>query len=242
MTDRTLFRWGSWAAIIGGLIAIATNILHPRPESYGDPIAEQLRMIGETDSWVAIHLGLLTGFLLIVFGLFALSRSMKGGPAEGMARVALGALLISTPVAVFGLLLEAYTMPAISDLAAAGDASGIAAATAAGHVGWAAFMFVAIMALGVTPAIFGLAVSRDGGYPAWLGWGAFLFGLVSIGTGITGVLNGDSSGFQLVFSISSGVLTLWVIAIGVMLGRRAAGAITVPEPAAVGGRTTAGTR
>ena len=229
MTDRTLFRWGSWAAIVGGVLAIAGNVLHPRPESFDDPVGEQLRLIAETDSWVAIHIGLIVGFLLIVFGLFALSRSMKGGPAEGIARVALGSLLISTPVAVFGLFIETYTMPAISDLAVAGDASGIAAATAAGHIGWAAFMFVAIMALGVTPAIFGIAVARDGGYPAWLGWGAFLFGLVTIGTGITGLLGGDSSGFQLVFSISAGILTLWVIAIGVALGRRAAGPITVPE-------------
>lgn len=242
MSDRTLFRWGSWAAIVGGVIAIVTNILHPRPESFDDPIAGQLQMIAENDSWVAVHLGLTLGFLLIVFGLFALSRSMKGGPAEGMARVALGSLLISTPVAVFGLLLETYTLPAISDLAAAGDPAGISAATAAGHIGWAAFMFVAIMALGVTPALFGLAVSRDGGYPGWLGWGAFVFGLVSIGAGLTGILGGDSSGFQLVFSISSGVLTLWVIAIGVLLGRRTGEPITVPERAAVGGRTTAGTR
>ena len=229
MDDRTLFRWGSWAAIAGGVLAIVTNILHPSPETFDDPVAEQLRQITETDSWVAIHVGLLAGFLLITFGLFALSRSMKGGPAEGLSRLALGSLLISTPVAVFGLLLEIYTMPALSDLAATGDPTGIAAATAGGHIGWAAFMFVAIMSLGLTPAVFGLAVSRDGGYPAWLGWGAFLFGLASIAAGFTGLLGGDSSGFQLLFSISSGLLTLWVIAIGVLLGRRAGGPITVPE-------------
>jgi hypothetical protein len=223
--DRTLFRLGSWAAIIGGVVAIVTNILHPRPENFDDPIAEQLRLLAESDSWVAIHLGLLAGFLLIVFGLFALARSMKGGPGEGIARVALGSLLISTPVAVFGLMLETYTMPAIS------DAGGGAAATAVGHLGWAAFMYVATLALGVTPVLFGLAITRDGGYPAWLGWVAFLFGLVSIGAGVTGLLDGDSSGFQLVFAISSGILTLWVIAVGVLLGRRAAGPVTVPEGA-----------
>lgn len=230
MPDRTLFRWGSWAAIVGGVIALAGNLLHPRIENFDDTIAEELRIIGETDAWVEIHLGLLVGFLLITFGLFALSRSMKGGPAEGIARIALGSLLISTPVAIFGLLIDGYAMGAIADAAAA-DPAVLAAATAGGEIGWAGFMGVVILALGVTPALFGLAVAKDGGYPAWLGWGAFLFGLVSVGAGAWGVLDGASSGFFLVFAVSSGIITLWVIAIGVLLGRRAGGSVTVPEGA-----------
>ena len=228
MTDKALFRWGSWAAIVGGVIALAGNILHPRAESYDDFIAEELRIVGESDAWVEIHLGILVGFLLITFGLFALSRSMKGGPAEGISRIALGSLLISTPVAVLALLIDGYALGAIAEAAAA-DPAVLAAATAGGHIGWAGFMGLVIFGLGVTPALFGLAVARDGGYPAWLGWVAFLFGLVSVGVGVTGILDGASSGFFLVFAISSGILTLWVIGIGVLLGRRAAGAITVPE-------------
>jgi len=228
VTDKALFRWGSWAAIVGGVIVLAGNILHPRAESYDDFIAEELRIVGESDAWVEIHLGILVGFLLITFGLFALSRSMKGGPAEGISRIALGSLLISTPVAVLALLIDGYALGAIAEAAAA-DPAVLAAATAGGHIGWAGFMGLVIFGLGVTPALFGLAVARDGGYPAWLGWVAFLFGLVSVGVGVTGILDGASSGFFLVFAISSGILTLWVIGIGVLLGRRAAGAITVPE-------------
>lgn len=228
MPDRTLFRWGSWAAIIGGLIALGGNILHPRASDYADPIAEELRIIGESDAWVAIHLGILVGFLLITFGLFALARSMKGGPAEGIARVALGSLLISAPVAIIALLIDGYAMGAIAEDAAA-DPAVLAAATAGAHIGWAGFMGLVIFALGVTPALFGLAVAKDGGYPAWLGWGAFLFGLLSVGAGVFGILDGASSGFFLVFAIASGYVTLWVIGIGYLLGRRAGGPIMVPE-------------
>ena len=229
MDDRKLFRWGSWAAILGGVIALVANFLHPRGENYDDVIAEEIRIIGESDSWVAIHLAILAGFVLITFGLFALSRSMKGGPAEGLARIALGSLLISTPVGVLGLLIDGYAMGAIAEAAGTGDPAAQAAAIAGGHIAWAGFMGLAIFALGVTPALFGLAVAKDGGYPAWLGWGAFLFGLLSIGAGAWGILDGASAGFFLVFAIASGYATLWVIGMGVLLGRRAAGPITVPE-------------
>ena len=241
MPDRTLFRWGSWAAIVGGLIALAGNILHPRADDFADPVGEELRLIGETDSWVAIHLGILVGFVLIQFGLFALARSMKGGPAEGFARVALGSLLISAPLAIFALLIDGSAMGAIAEDVAA-DPAALAAATAGAHVGWAGFMGLVIFALGVTPALFGFAVAKDGGYPAWLGWGAFLFGLVSVGTGVFGILDGPSSGFFLAFAIASGYVTLWVIGIGVLLGRRAGGAVTVPEGTTARPRASASKR
>jgi hypothetical protein len=57
---------------------------------------------------------------------------------------------------------------------------------------------------------------------------------------VTGILDGASSGFFLVFAISSGILTLWVIGMGILLGRRAAGSITVPE--GTKGRASAGIR
>ncbi len=238
MLDRTLFRWGSWAAIIGGVIALGGNFLHPRLDSYEDPIAEELRIIGETDSWVAIHLGILAGFLLITFGLYALGRSMKGGPAEGIARIALGSLLISTPIAITALLIDGYAMGAIADAIAIDPALSVAA-TAAGEIAWAGFMGLVITALGITPALFGIAVAKDGGYPSWLGWAGMLFGIVSVGAGVTGILDGASEGFFLVFSISSGILTLWVMATGILLGRRAAEPVVVPEGTTTTRRTPA---
>ncbi len=230
MDDRKLFRWGSWAAIVGGVIALATNILHPRIENFDDPIGEELRIIGETDAWVPIHLALLGGFLLVTFGLYAISRSMKGGPGEGAARIALGSLLISTPVALVALLIDGYAMGAIAEAAAA-DPAVAAAATVGGEIGWAVFMGLTMLALGVTPALLGWAVTKDGGYPTWLGWGAILFALGSIGGGVMGLLDGPSSAFFLIFAITSGYTTLWVIGMGVLLGRRANGPITVPEGA-----------
>lgn len=239
MPDRTLFRMGSWAAIVGGVAAIIFNLIHPRLASFDDPIAEELRVVGESDIWVPLHLGILAAFLLIAFGLFAVARSMKGGPAEGIARVALGSLVISTSISSLALLIDGYALKAITEAVGAGPVVG-AAGIAVAHLAWAGFMGLTIFGLGVTPAIFGLAVVRDGRYPALLGYVGFVFGIAAIVTGIAGVLDGPSSAFFIFFSITSGVLTLWVIAVGAMLGMRVAGTITVPESTTARGRTSAG--
>ena len=228
MTDRSVLRLGSWAAIVGGVLAIIFNALHPRFGGEADPVAEELRIVAENDMWVPIHLGIFVSLLLITFGLFAFARSMKGGPAEGLSRVALGALVLSAPVALLTTLVDGYATKAVAD-AAADSPAAAAAGAAVAHTGWALFRGLTILYLGITPIAFGLASANDGGYPSWMGWAAVVFGSVSVLTGVYGVLTGSSPTFFLIFSIASGVLTLWVIALGVLLGRRAAGPVTVPE-------------
>jgi hypothetical protein len=229
MSDRTVLRLGSWAAIVGALVALVGNVLHPRMANYDDPVAEEFRIASESDQWVAIHVAILIGALLLIFGLFAVARSMKGGRGEGVARVALGSLLVSAPIGIIGFALDGYVAKAMADGlagAAPGPASGAAAAA---HVGWAVFMALVITFLGITPALFGAAVIADRTYPGWLGWVAVLFGTVAAINGIYGMFSGASAGFFLVFSITSGVLTLWVLALGVLLGRRVNDVVAIDD-------------
>lgn len=219
MTDRTLFRLGSWAAIVGAVVALVFNLLHPRIDEFGDVVATELQAVADSDAWIPIHLGILLGSLLITFALFVLARSMKGGPGEGMARVALGALMISAPVGIVTLGVDGYAMKEVADGLAGGGDPGAGATMV--HTGWALFMAFAITFIGITPALFGLAVVADPTYPSGLGWGAALLGLVVAGDGVVGMLAGPSSAFFIVFTVGSGLLTVWVLALGVLLGRRA---------------------
>jgi hypothetical protein len=218
MTDRDLYRVGSAGAVVGAVVALVTNLIHPRLSSYDDLVGETLREAAGSDAWILIHLGLLLGTLLIVLGLFALARSMKGGLADGLARLALGALLVSAPVAVLTLAVDGYATKQVAD---AGDA-GAAAGAAVVHIGWALFMALIISFIGITPALFGLAAARSGIYPAWLGWVAALLGLAAVVVGVVGSVDGPSAGFDVAFTATSGLLTLWVLVLGVLLGRRSA--------------------
>jgi hypothetical protein len=222
MSDRSLYRWGGAAAVIGAVVALVTNVLHPRITEYGDYVTSELTAVAESDGWIPIHLGLLLGSLLIVFGLFAVARSMKGGPAEGLARLALGGLLVAAPVAVLTLAVDGYATKAIADQVV-GQQGQVDAASgmAVVEIGWALFMALVILFIGVTPALFGLAAVRSGIYPSSLAWTAVVLGAVAAGDGVMGWVAGPSAGFFWVFVATSGLLTLWVLILGVLVGRRA---------------------
>jgi hypothetical protein len=219
MDDRDLYRWGGAAAVIGAVVALVTNLLHPRISDYENYVGETLAKVAMSDAWIPIHLGLLLGTLLIVVGLFAFARSMKGGPADGLARLGLGAVLVAAPVAVATLLVDGYATKQIAEAVAAGGDQTAGAAVL--HVAWALFAGLIILFVGVAPALLGLAAARSGIYPAWLGWAAVILGVVAVADGFVAAWDGPSAGFFLVFIATSGLLTLWVLVLGVLVGRRA---------------------
>ena len=79
MPDRTTLRLGSGSAILGALLALVTNFLHPRLSDYDDPVAEELRVVAESDGWIAIHLGILLATLLIKPKNLSTRASRHGG-------------------------------------------------------------------------------------------------------------------------------------------------------------------
>ncbi len=232
MTDGGVLRLGSWAAILGAVVALVANGLHPRVSETGDYVAAEMELVSGSDAWVPIHVAIMLAFLLIVFGLFALTRSMKGGRAQGLSRVALGALVLSAPVALVHSVLDAYALKAVADAVAESGPELGGAGTVIANITWSTLMGLNVLFLGVTPIAFGLAVASDGGYPRWLGWVALALGVVSVVNGLGGLIAGPTTAFFMVFPVAAGLITLWVLAMGVLLGRRAAGAPAVaPAPA-----------
>jgi hypothetical protein len=54
VSEQSLYRIGSVSAIVGSLIAIVANLLHPRSATVADPEAF-LKMITESGIWVGDH-------------------------------------------------------------------------------------------------------------------------------------------------------------------------------------------
>jgi hypothetical protein len=224
MDERALFRWGGMAAVVGALVTLVTNLLHPRISDFDEPVPAFIEEIAGSGAWVLLHLGLVAGILLITVGLFAFGRSLKGSPAEGWARVALGSLLISTPIVLVTLGIDGYGSKAAADawVEAAGPTRQAAFATAAAvvQVSWGCFMLMTITYVGLTPILFGAAVAASGEYPPALGWAVAILGAGAVVAGVIG-FGGQSALFWILFVATSGLITLWILAMGVLLGRKA---------------------
>lgn len=234
MVERDLYRWGGIAAVVGALAALVANALHPRITDLDDATSAMIEEVARSGAWVPLHLVLIAAILLIAGGLFALARSLKGGPAEGLARLAKGSLLISTSVALVTLGIDGFSSKDASDAWAAATGPGkdaaFAAAAAVVTVAWGAFMVMTMTFIGLTPMLFGLAITRSQEYPAALGWPVAALGAVGIVAGVVG-FGGQSTVFWILFLVSSGLLTLWILVMGVLLGRKAAALAPAPSPA-----------
>jgi hypothetical protein len=224
MSERSLFRWGGAAAVVGAVVTLVTNLLHPRISDFDDPVPAFVEEIAGSGTWVLLHLGLVVGILLITVGLFALARSLKGGPAEGLARLALGSLLISTPIVLVTLGIDGYGSKAAAEAWAEasdpGRPAAFATAAALVQVSWGCFMLMTITYVGVTPILFGAAVAASEEYPPALGWAVAILGAGAVVAGLIG-FGGQSVLFWVLFVATSGLITLWILAMGVLLGRKA---------------------
>ena len=75
-SDRWLFLIGGAAAIGGSLIGMVGNLIHP-DTPIGDA-AGVAQAIVESEAWLPIHLAIVVGIILMLGGLVALARSVRG--------------------------------------------------------------------------------------------------------------------------------------------------------------------
>jgi hypothetical protein len=63
-------------------------------------------------------------------------------------------------------------------------------------------------------------VAASGEYPPALGWAVAILGAGAVVAGVIG-FGGQSALFWILFVATSGLITLWILALGVLLGRKA---------------------
>jgi hypothetical protein len=85
-TERWIYMIGGAAAIVGSLMAMVGNLIHP-VTPLDDPQGVA-RVIAESDAWGLIHLTIVFGITLMLGGLVALTTQSAAGspvpwPASG---------------------------------------------------------------------------------------------------------------------------------------------------------------
>lgn len=231
MLNRTVTRVGAAGAMVGAVIAVVFNILHPRPEEVG--AAEIVRSAAEEGIWALDHymLGWAIGLALLAF--IVLSRSLSSEPSTSWGRVALIFGIGSTAVAFALIGVDGFAIPE------AAEASGPETALAVAHVGEALLVATIAAFFGLTPILFGIAVLSGDDYPGWMGWVAIVAGVIGIVTASIMFFDGLSSfTIEVLFPIASLVFTLWIGVMGYLLWQKTS-APTAAQPAAPSGQPTA---
>ena len=103
-SDRWLFLIGGVAAIVGSLIGMVGNLIHP-DTPIGDPAGVALA-IAQSETWLPIHLAIVLGIILMFGGLVALAYSVRGDLAVALARLALAAAIAGVAVGLVLVILD----------------------------------------------------------------------------------------------------------------------------------------
>lgn len=225
MSERSMFRIGSVSAIVGSILALVVNILHPRSATLKNPEAF-LRMIAESTIWIGDHVGIIFAVLLITGGLVAISRSIAEEPGAAWARLGFAGALVSTAILCVLMATDGITVKVLADAWAKAPAAEKSAAFSVAHalaqINVAVFSVWVIEFFGVTIILYGLAVSTSSAYPKWLGWVAVLAGIGSALIGLNQAYRGPSTLVtNVLFPIFSIIITIWVLVMGILLWRKA---------------------
>jgi hypothetical protein len=209
------------SAIIGALLFIVANVLHPRSPNI-EITQAQIETVAASDIWLTDHLVLLVSGLLLLGGLIALRKSITGQPGAAWAEFGYVSALVSTGVWVVLVGLDGITSKIVHDAyAAAPDAGTLAIAELMEEIDIGLFSTFIIVFFGVTLLFYGLGVALSDNFPRWLGWVAVVLATASLITGFVQAYTGLSVLVtSMLFASFSSFLTLWLLIMGVLMWRR----------------------
>jgi hypothetical protein len=222
--ERWVFRIGGGSAIVGALLGMIGNLMHPvTPINDPEGVA---RVIANSSIWVPVHLAIVLGIVLMLGGLVAVYHSIRGGLAGALARFGLFAAVAGATIGLVLLILDGVAARQLAREWATALPAQKAVALGLVHanetINFALASLFNFVFAAATFILFGLAVALSDVYPRGLGWVAFLAGVGSIGAGLIQAYVGEPTGASRVLTIiSPTVITLWLLVIGVLLVRNA---------------------
>src|SRR5215216_1566662 len=222
--QRGIFRIGAVAGIVGALLAMVGNLLHPATP-IGDP-EDVARTIAQSERWVLVHLVIVVGLILMLGALVAISRSIEGGLSGALAQLGFVAAVAGVTVGVVLVIVDGVAAKHLADAwEAAPPEEGAAAlrvVLAEEAINFALAALFNILFAGITFILLGLAVAWSGEYPVWLGWVVVVAGVGSVLVGLVQAYTGESIGFTRIATIIfPTIITLWVVGMSVLLLRKA---------------------
>jgi hypothetical protein len=229
--ELDLYRIGGISGIAAGSLAVIANALHPRmaPSDLGNT-EKLLEMVSGYSLWRIDHLAIVFVVALALIAAVGLTRSITDLPAASWARVALASTVVTSAVAAVSFSMDGFVLAEVAqDWAQASGAEQAAILERARTVQYfdgALFAVTIIGAFGVTQLLTGLALWQSSLYPKWIGATALFSGVVGLVSGSWMWMSGEIGvgNFLVLFTITSVLFAVWLLAASFRLLRRSQGA------------------
>jgi hypothetical protein len=221
-----VLRIGSAASIAGALLGMVGNLAHPTTPAASQDAEGLARTIADSGSWVPGHLVILLGLILMLGGLVAIARSIRGGLPGALAQLGSIAAVAGATVGLLLLSIDGVAAKHLAQAWAAApsgeQAAALQALLAEEAINFALGTVFYILFAGVTFVLLGLAVAWSRTYPRWLGWMAVIAGAGSVVVGLVQGQVGETNAVTRIPSIIfPTVITAWLVWMGVLLLRKA---------------------
>lgn len=214
---------GGTTSIVGAVLLLVGTLLHPSTAQPNNSVAA-FTEYAAFQPWVAVHLLQLFGVVLIMAALVLLARRLTQGPAAEWATLAMTGAIAS--VAVYGALqaVDGVALKALVDSWVAAPepdkAAVFQAALAVRHIE-IGLSSIGDMLIGLTAALYGVALWIDGRAPRWLGALALVGGVPTAIAGVVIAYTGFSDLELTLNMVFNGLLLLWMIVLGLYAWRGA---------------------
>jgi hypothetical protein len=239
LSDRSFLRLGGGTAVVGGLLALVGNVLHPRYSNLDD--VDRFRLMAGSSALIASDLVLLAAFACVIAGFVAIAASLDEGRVSGLARFGRVSAIVGGAIALAETGIETFALVQSAKIfASASDANRVGAfwaTSAVDHLNTGLFATWTVVLLGLVPLLLGLAIVLNRRYPVWLGVAGVLGGVLCLAVGVFELLRTDQNPTVIPFFIGSLLDTGWLLWAGVLLWRRSAPAGAAAPSAAEAGLT-----
>jgi hypothetical protein len=208
------------AGIVGALLAMVGNLVHPATPT--DDPQGVARTIAGSQLWVADHLAIVVGLILMLAALVAIADPIKDGLPGALARLGSVAAVAGITVGLVLVTLDGLAAKQIAEAWATAPPDEQAAALrlvlAEETINFALAALFNILFAGVTFILYGLAVAWSRVYPRWLGWVVVVAGIGSVVAGLVQAYAGESTTVTRVLTIIfPTVITLWLAGMSTLL-------------------------
>jgi hypothetical protein len=214
--------------VAGAVTGLIGNALHPHTADLDG--AATVQAIAGNGAWVAIHLAIIMAILLVIGGLVGLAEEMKGTSGEPLARLGIVAAVLGGSVVTVSSAIDGFVMKALSDASVSATGTDgpltLSISVAVKDVDFGIWSIGMLAFFGVAFACFGGAVVASRRQSGWFGWIAIVG---AAGSAIAALLqiaaSGEVQAAETIFFASSLLLTLWALAVGILMWRDEVGAM-----------------